>query len=99
MRKHLRTLETKLFCNAVEDAKLIETDQAEPFRQRPPSFSIVQPPELSEQPLCPHHPRQGGRSSKQLPVLKRKLNCWLRRYDEVLAFCSATRHDRGTGAL
>jgi len=168
MRKHLHISEAKLFRNAVEDAKPIVTDQAEPFRRRPPSVPIVQPPELSEQPrratlaeaeietdhyllfsragvqkrlladlqrghleigleldlhdltttyaehildeflrdcarrdvrcaLIIHG--KGGRSPEQPPVLKRKVNYWLRRYDEVLAFCSATRRDGGTGAL
>lgn len=36
----------------------------------------------------------GGR-----PVLKTHLNSWLRRCDEVLAFCSAQRRDGGTGAV
>jgi len=42
---------------------------------------------------------KGSRSPEQPPVLKRKVNCWLRRYDEGLAFCSATRRDGGTGTL
>ncbi|MEY6430888.1 Smr/MutS family protein [Thioalkalicoccus limnaeus] len=33
------------------------------------------------------------------PVLKRKVNYWLRLRRDVLAFCSATRRDGGTGAL
>ncbi|AGA90123.1 hypothetical protein Thimo_1328 [Thioflavicoccus mobilis 8321] len=33
------------------------------------------------------------------PVLKRKVNYWLRLRPEVLAFCSATRRDGGTGAV
>jgi len=32
-------------------------------------------------------------------VLKRKVNYWLRLHEEVLAFCSATRRDGGTGAV
>jgi len=32
-------------------------------------------------------------------VLKHKVNYWLRLHDEVLAFCSATRRDGGTGAV
>jgi len=36
---------------------------------------------------------KGSRSPERRPVLKRKLNYWLRRYDEGLAFCSATRRD------
>ena len=42
---------------------------------------------------------KGTRSPERQPVLKRKLNYWLRCYPEVLAFCSAPRHDGGTGAL
>jgi len=42
---------------------------------------------------------KGSRSDERQPVLKRKVNYWLRLYDEVLAFCSATRRDGGTGAL
>lgn len=33
------------------------------------------------------------------PVLKRKVNYWLRLRKDVLAFCSATRRDGGTGAV
>lgn len=33
------------------------------------------------------------------PVLKRKLNLWLRQRDQVLAFCSARPVDGGTGAV
>lgn len=41
-----------------------------------------------------------GRGSEEgQPVLKRKVNYWLRLRDEVLAFCSATRRHGGTGAL
>jgi len=39
----------------------------------------------------------GSRDNK--PVLKSKLNHWLRQSDVVLAFCSATIEDGGTGAL
>ncbi|EIC21841.1 Smr/MutS family protein [Thiorhodovibrio frisius] len=42
---------------------------------------------------------KGARSPDRPPVLKRKLNYWLRLRTEVLAFCSAPRHDGGTGAL
>ncbi len=42
---------------------------------------------------------KGGRSPGQQPVLKGKLNHWLRQQDDVLAFCSTPRHDGGTGAL
>lgn len=37
--------------------------------------------------------RNGG------PILKRKVNAWLRRRDDVLAFCSARPVDGGTGAV
>ncbi len=33
------------------------------------------------------------------PVLKTRLNGWLQRCDDVLAFCSAPRRDGGTGAV
>jgi DNA-nicking Smr family endonuclease len=39
----------------------------------------------------------GSRDNK--PVLKSKLNHWLRQSEAVLAFCSATVEDGGTGAL
>jgi len=42
---------------------------------------------------------KGYRSQERQPVLKRKVNYWLRLYEEVLAFCSATRRDGGTGAV
>lgn len=42
---------------------------------------------------------RGSRSPDHQPVLKRKLNYWLRLRTEVLAFCSTPRHDGGTGAL
>jgi len=42
---------------------------------------------------------KGRRSDEGQPVLKRKVNYWLRLYEEVLAFCSATRRDGGTGAV
>jgi DNA-nicking Smr family endonuclease len=32
-------------------------------------------------------------------MLKRKVNYWLRLYEQVLAFCSANRRDGGTGAV
>ncbi len=41
---------------------------------------------------------KGSRSSSGPPVLKHKVNYWLRLYDQVLAFCSATRRDGGGGA-
>lgn len=41
-----------------------------------------------------------GRGSKgSLPVLKGKVNVWLRRKDEVLAFCPARPTDGGAGAV
>lgn len=42
---------------------------------------------------------KGKRSTGRLPVLKLKVNHWLRCRDEVLAFCSARPCDGGTGAL
>ncbi len=42
---------------------------------------------------------KGIRSSGQQPVLKQKVNYWLRLHGEVLAFCSAPRRDGGTGAV
>lgn len=42
---------------------------------------------------------KGYRSSGQQPILKRKVNYWLRLYDQVLAFCSAPGRDGGTGAV
>lgn len=44
------------------------------------------------------HGRGFGSQDRQ-PVLKRKVNYWLRLHEEVLAFCSATRRDGGTGAV
>ena len=41
---------------------------------------------------------KGLRSSNRGPVLKPKLARWLRQMDAVLAFCSATPADGGTGA-
>lgn len=42
---------------------------------------------------------KGVRSGERKPVLKRKVNYWLRLREDVLAFCSATRRDGGTGAV
>ena len=42
---------------------------------------------------------KGKSSDGKLPVLKGKVNIWLRQRDEVLAFCTATRRDGGGGAL
>ncbi|PLY12179.1 MAG: DNA mismatch repair protein MutS [Sedimenticola sp.] len=41
---------------------------------------------------------KGYGSQEQQPILKQKINQWLRQRDEVLAFCSAPRFDGGTGA-
>jgi len=40
-----------------------------------------------------------GRGSGTQPVLKQKVNQWLRQRDEVLAFVTAPRWDGGTGAV
>lgn len=42
---------------------------------------------------------KGRRSSNRGPVLKGKVDHWLRRRADVLAFCSARPVDGGTGAL
>lgn len=42
---------------------------------------------------------KGRRSSNQGPVLKGKVDRWLRQRDDVLAFCSARPVDGGTGAV
>ncbi|MFO7602459.1 MAG: Smr/MutS family protein [Gammaproteobacteria bacterium] len=42
---------------------------------------------------------KGHGSTNKLPVLKTKVNHWLRQRDEVLAFCSARPADGGTGAI
>ncbi len=42
---------------------------------------------------------KGNGSRRQQPVLKGKVNHWLRQRDEVLAFCSARPIDGGTGAI
>ena len=42
---------------------------------------------------------KGLRSGPRGPVLKSSVNAWLRRWDEVLAFCSAPPRDGGTGAV
>lgn len=168
MQRHLHPSEAELFRDSVRDARPIATEQAEPFRRRPPPVPIIRPPELSEKPECAtlaeaeietgdsllfsragvrkrlfadlrrgyleigleldlhgltmaHAERtldeflrdcarcgvrcaliihgKGGHSGERPPVLKRKLNYWLRLYDQVLAFCSATRRDGGTGAV
>jgi len=42
---------------------------------------------------------KGYGSAQAMPVLKNKLNSWLRQRPEVLAFCSARPVDGGTGAV
>lgn len=42
---------------------------------------------------------KGKSSEDKLPVLKGKVNSWLRQKGEVLAFCSARLNDGGTGAV
>jgi DNA-nicking Smr family endonuclease len=42
---------------------------------------------------------KGLSSEGKLPILKVKVNSWLRQKDAVLAFCSARRADGGTGAV
>ncbi len=42
---------------------------------------------------------KGNGSRQHGPVLKQKLNNWLRQRDDVLAFCSARSRDGGTGAV
>lgn len=44
------------------------------------------------------HGKGIGSASKQ-PVIKNKVNNWLRQRDDVLAFCSALQNDGGTGAI
>lgn len=41
---------------------------------------------------------KGVNSQGQQPILKQKVNQWLRQFDQVLAFTSAPRFDGGTGA-
>lgn len=50
--------------------------------------------------LCVHiiHGK-GYRSEGDCPVLKNKVNLWLRQQPEVLAFCTARPIDGGTGAV
>lgn len=42
---------------------------------------------------------KGNNSPNQQPVLKIKVNTWLRQRSEILAFCSARPTDGGTGAV
>ncbi len=42
---------------------------------------------------------KGWSSAHHKPILKTKVNSWLREIDDVLAFCSARVEDGGSGAL
>lgn len=42
---------------------------------------------------------KGNRSGHRGPVLKGKVNIWLRRRSDIVAFVSAPRNDGGTGAV
>jgi len=42
---------------------------------------------------------KGNRSPNTGPVIKTLLDSWLRRRNDVIAFCSARPHDGGTGAV
>lgn len=42
---------------------------------------------------------KGLRSPNKQPVLRNKVALWLARRDDVLAYCSAPRHDGGLGAV
>jgi DNA-nicking Smr family endonuclease len=42
---------------------------------------------------------KGYGSREQAPVLKSRLNHWLREQQDVLAFCSSRRDQGGTGAV
>jgi len=44
------------------------------------------------------HGKGIGSANKQ-PIIKNKVNNWLRQRDDVLAFCSALQTDGGTGAI
>lgn len=59
---------------------------------------------LREAQLCGHRcvriiHGKGNSSAGKLPVLKGKVNAWLRQKDEVLGFCSARPHHGGGGAV
>jgi DNA-nicking Smr family endonuclease len=54
---------------------------------------------LNAQRRCVRVVHGKGRSSATPPILKQKVNQWLRQPDAVLAFCSAPRWDGGTGAV
>jgi DNA-nicking Smr family endonuclease len=42
---------------------------------------------------------KGYGSTGDAPVLKNRMNTWLRQHHDVMAFCSATKRDGGAGAL
>ncbi|MCG8379470.1 MAG: Smr/MutS family protein, partial [Proteobacteria bacterium] len=42
---------------------------------------------------------KGLGSKDKKPVIKNKLNNWLQKRDDILAFCSAREVDGGTGAI
>lgn len=42
---------------------------------------------------------KGTRSSNGKPILKNRVNVWLREHESVLGFCSAAAHHGGSGAL
>lgn len=42
---------------------------------------------------------KGISSENKKPIIKNKVNNWLRQIDDVLAFCSTQRSDGGTGAI
>lgn len=42
---------------------------------------------------------KGLGSQNKMPVLKSRVNSWLRQWDNILAFCSAPKFDGGTGAM
>lgn len=42
---------------------------------------------------------KGARTLEHVPILKNKVNQWLRRYEFVLAFCSAKASEGGTGSV
>lgn len=55
---------------------------------------------IKESCLCVHVVHgKGCRSPEQYPILKNKVNLWLRQHPQVQAFCSAAPKDGGAGAL
>jgi DNA-nicking Smr family endonuclease len=55
---------------------------------------------IKENCLCVHVVHgKGYRSSEHYPILKNKVNLWLRQHPHVQAFCSAAPKDGGAGAL